>query len=74
MYLTSRYNQCTLLLLEWFDDDDDDDDDDNYGDNKQLLNEVFVISRIIKVEVGVKGRNVFASSLSAGNTKGANLT
>ena len=27
------------------------------GTNKQLLNEVFVISRIIKVEVGVISRN-----------------
>jgi len=57
--------------------------------NKQLLDEVFVISRIIKVEVGVisqsqrlrlitltekKGSHVFASSLTAGNTKCANLT
>ena len=60
--------------------------------NKQLLDEVFVISRIIKVEVRVIPyrdldyyghrkipanlitSHVFASSLTASNTKHANLT
>ena len=55
--------------------------------NKQLLDEVFVISRIIKVEVMVispsrrlrlitltETSHVFASSLMASNTKHANLT
>ena len=55
--------------------------------NKQLLDEAFVISRIIKVEVMVispsrrlrlitltETSHVFASSLMASNTKHANLT
>ena len=55
--------------------------------NKQLLDEAFVISRIIKVEVMVispsrrlrlitltETSHVFASSLIASNTKHANLT
>ena len=56
---------------------------------KQLLDEVFVISRIVKVEVGVISRSrrlrlitlteskkthVYASSLMASKTKRANLT
>ena len=35
------------------DDDDDDDDDEDHEDNKQLLDEVFAISRIINFKVGV---------------------
>ena len=41
---------------DYYDADDSDNDDDNTN-NKQLLDEVFVISRIIKVEVSVISRS-----------------
>ena len=53
------------------------------ADFKQLLDEVFVISRIIEVEVGVllyierkkiELSHVFTSSVRASSTKPANLT
>ena len=38
-------------------DNDNDNNNDNNSDNKQLLDEVFVISRIIKVEIRVISRS-----------------
>ena len=39
-------------------DNNDNNNDNSYTNNKQLLDEVFVISRIIKVEVSVINRGI----------------
>ena len=55
-------------------DDDDNDDDDDHEDNKQLLDEVFAISRIIKVEVGVTRKTYLCFFTADGSfRKRANL-
>ena len=49
-----RFDLLKLVSLILVDDEDEKDDDDDY---KQLLDEVFVISGIIKVEVSVISRS-----------------
>ena len=58
---------------DYDDDDNDNDDDDDHEDNKQLLDEVFAISRIIKVEVGVTRKTYVCFFTDGSFRKRANL-